>query len=279
MRADEAGTGLRPRFFFEPSSLSCSGTEPALGASGGGEPGRDLMVTLDPQDGHHAARVLRLRPGDSCEAVSMADPTRIWRAVVAEVGQPVVLRLLADPMVAAPDALRVALAQALPQWGKVDEVVEKGTEVGVDLFLFFSSFGSPRDALPRATRRLERWQRAAREAAKQSRQLAVPPVVLEQSMAGAAARLCGGGWTSIVLEPSSQADLGTWLQGQAFLTPGPEPWKLAVWVGPESGWAAAEVADFGRRGYEPVQLGRRILRTETAGPVAAAVLRFALHSW
>ncbi len=276
MRANEAGTGLRPRFFFCPSALSWVGGEPGPGAAGGAEPGGDMTVTLDAQDGHHATRVLRLRPGDPCEAVSMGDPTRIWRAVVAEAGQSVVLRLLADPVSAAPDPLRVALVQALPQSGKLDEVVEKGTEVGVDLFLFFPGLGSPRDALPRAARRVERWRRAAREAAKQSRQLAVPAVWVEEGAAGVAARLHDEGWISVVLEPSSQVDLGTWLQGPAFRTRGPEPWKLAVWVGPESGWAAPEVADLKRRGYEPVQLGRRILRTETAGLATIAAILYAL---
>lgn len=243
------------------------------------EPDGDMMVTLDPQDSHHAARVLRLRPGDPCEAVSVGDPTRIWRAVVVESGKAVVLRLLASPTIAAPDAVRVALLQALPQSGKVEELVAKGTEVGVDFFLLFPGSGSPRDSWLRAVNRVERWRRGALEAAKQSRQLAVPTVEIEKDLAGAAARLSVGGWTSVVLEPSAQMDVEKWLEGQALAAPGPEPVKLAVWVGPESGWTALEMADLTRRGCEAVRLGRRILRAETAGPVAAAVLRFALHSW
>ncbi|NLT34938.1 MAG: RsmE family RNA methyltransferase [Gaiellales bacterium] len=278
MRANEPGTGLRPRFFFVPSDLSWSGREPGPGSLATDEPGGDMTVALDPQDSHHATRVLRLRPGDPCEAVSTGDPTRVWRAVVAHAGQTVVLRLLADPVTVAPDTMRVAVVQALPRLGKVDEVVERGTEVGVDLFLLFPGLGSPQDSLPRAAHRLERWRRAAREAAKQSRQLSVPAVLLEEGMAGAAARLRDEGWTSVVLEPSAQVDLQTWLQGSG-LTPGPEVLKLAVWVGPESGWQAMEGAELAWRGYEAARLGRRILRTETAGPVAAAVLRFALHSW
>ena len=133
----------------------------------------------------------------------------------------------------------------------------------------------------------DRWARIAREAAKQSKQPAVPPVEIEPSFAAALERLrvlgsspscstlwpsrrCTTSWSPCApragaLQPARAADA---------------PAGVALWVGPESGWTDSEREELlqGGRGAG-AGLGRGVLRTETAGPVAVAVARLALGDW
>jgi 16S rRNA (uracil1498-N3)-methyltransferase len=165
-------------------------------------------------------------------------------------------------------------------------VLEKGTEVGASFFVVVPTAESSR--LPEASRahRLARWGRIALEAAKQSKQLVVPPVELADSVEQAIHHLSAQGAFSLVLDPSARETLREKLERRAVSGAGlsgasveaPEP-RIALWVGPESGWSAAELERFGEAGIEAARLGQGVLRTETAGPVAVAVSRLAMGDW
>jgi 16S rRNA (uracil1498-N3)-methyltransferase len=173
-----------------------------------------------------------------------------------------------------PDRITVALVQALPAPRKVDEVVEKGTEVGVDWFLVVPSAGSPLWSSGQREERIDRWKRIAKEAAKQSRQLAVPRVEAPTSPAAARVLLAEAGFVSVVLAPDARLHLADALAESARGPVQPPSRRVALWVGPEGGWEPAEVDELADAGAVIATLGRRILRTETAGPVAAALARF-----
>ncbi len=172
-------------------------------------------------------------------------------------------------------ALHLTLVQGLPQPKLLDEVVEKGTEVGVDRFLILPAGGSPPVPQERLEQRMERLLRVAAAAARQSKQSAVPEVAAvswEEMRA-----LATGEWTGLclILEPAAQVSMKERLEAEATLA---KPERVFLVVGPEGGWTEAELERLAGLG-ELVSLGRRILRTETAGPVAAAVVRFALMDW
>jgi 16S rRNA (uracil1498-N3)-methyltransferase len=84
----------------------------------------------------------------------------------------------------------------------------------------------------------------------------------------------GSGALSLVLEPTASGGLQEILAGREV-----QPARVALWVGPEGGWTAAELERFSSTGIETARLGRSVLRTETAGPVAVAVARVALMDW
>jgi 16S rRNA (uracil1498-N3)-methyltransferase len=249
-------TRMRPRFFLEQPGTA--GTELVLPAA----------------DAHHAARVLRLRPGDPCEVVLVPAGRLVAAEVSVVAGREVRLRLGEDIAVDR-GSLSLRLVQALPDPRAVDVIVAKGTEVGVDEFVLVPAAGSPTVERGRIDQRLERWRKVALEAAKQSKQLAVPGV--RMAAFREALEECGGvGWTTIVCEPSAAGSLhdalcGLWQSGVQT--------RLALWIGPEGGWSAAELEAFMVAGYRLARLGRRILRAETAGPVVSAVARFALRDW
>jgi 16S rRNA (uracil1498-N3)-methyltransferase len=283
-------SGFRPRFFVSPGSEAGRPAAPAGAAEGRSRDFNDAVLTLDAEDSYHALRVLRLRPGDECEVVVGAAvyASTVLRASAGRDGEAVQVRLgerLEGPQVGASYRQAVALIQALTRPSALDWSIEKSTEAGASLILLVQTAGSPRPAGKESARQ-GRWARIAREAAKQSKQPAVPPVEVEPSFAAALERLRGLGLISVVLDPLAEQTLydlaasgaavgGSESQGGAPSAGG----GMALWVGPESGWTEDEMEELLRAGVARARLGRGVLRTETAGPVAVAVARLALGDW
>ncbi len=254
----------------------------------GSEPGADLSGTewtLDEKDSHHALRVLRLSWGDRCEVVVGA---AVYAATVSSDQSPVSLKLTTRLEGAAAGGgyrIRVGLVQALIRPALLDHVLEKATEVGATFFILVQTAGSPHRTEQARPDRLERRQRIILEAAKQSKQVEVPEVEMADSVGQALEMLAGRDTFSLVLKPTASADLWEWLgpDGAWKGAPGGQSrWEeagVALWVGPEGGWSAAELEQFAAAGAGAVRLGRSILRTETAGPVAVAAARLLLRDW
>jgi 16S rRNA (uracil1498-N3)-methyltransferase len=222
-------------------------------------------VTFDADESRHLARVLRLRPGDSVIATDGAG--RDYTVRLDRVGEAASGTVLAEEAGAPPSPLAITLVQGVPKGDKMEAIVRAVTELGV---------ARVRPALcQRTVVRLEaarwrdrarRWQRVAREAAKQSGRAVIPevepPRPLDEWLAAAEPadlRLClweGGG-----------SPLGRLLDGAGT------PRSALVVVGPEGGLAPAEVAAAEGRGLTLASLGTRILRAETAGPAVVAILQ------
>jgi 16S rRNA (uracil1498-N3)-methyltransferase len=280
-------SGFRPRFFV-PAGAQAADTG---GARDSALVLRDAAVTLDAEDSYHALRVLRLRPGDECEVVVGA---AVYAATVSSApagggATSVQVRLgerLEGPQAGAGYRQAVALVQALSRPSALDWSVEKSTEAGASLILLVQTAGSPGPAGKDSKVRHERWARIAREAAKQSKQPAVPPVEIEPSFAAALERLRALGLLSIVLDPLAEQTLYDLVVSRTSAdessagagTQGGQA-GVALWVGPESGWTEGEREDLLQAGVAVARLGRGVLRTETAGPVAVAVARLALGDW
>jgi len=240
-------------------------------------------VELPLADAHHARTVLRARVGDMVELVFPA--SRVVTEGVVEAVDPVVtVRVTAVESGSMPARLEIMLVQGLCQPRKIDEIVEKGTEVGVDSFLIVPATASPDIPVKRIEARLERWCAIAREAAKQSKQRAVPQVRVAERLHLALRLLQVEGWASIVLDTGAPEYLKVVLEGDVELSHGGRehgtpPARVALWVGPEGGWSDDEVKMLAQGGVRPAHLGRRVLRTETAGPVAGALTRGFLSDW
>jgi 16S rRNA (uracil1498-N3)-methyltransferase len=304
-------SGFRPRFFVGRESLSSSPGSPrdpgrdwgvgagtAPGAEPGTAPGADLgadlsgrELTLGVEDSHHALRVLRLQQGDECEVVVGAAVYAASVSGVAAGGAAFasggaterraddlvrvrLTRRLEGPAAGAAYQAQVGVVQSLARPVLIEQVLEKGTEVGASFFVLVPAANSPRGSESAGAERLARWCRIVLEAAKQSKQVAVPPVEFMDSVECAVADLTRRGMLSLVLDPCASIGLEERLVSRA--APGAH---VALWIGPESGWNAAESEQFEAAGMEAVRLGRGILRTETAGPVAVAVARLAMRDW
>ena len=224
-------------------------------------PGPGARVELDPDESHHVARVLRLKPG---EALHVFDGQGgAWAATIHEVLRDRVSVVVGDEIGERVDPeLRVVVFQALVRPEKIEWVLQKGTEIGV---AGFRLIGSDRvEAPPPSPARLARYGRIVMEACKQSGRCRLPTLALGSIESPPA------GVMAIVLAPGAGVpSLGSVLGGPAA----PEVWLA---VGPEGGFSDGELEALTGRGWRPASLGPRVLRTETAGAVAASIV---LHTW
>ena len=226
-------------------------------------------VVLDGPEGRHAATVRRLRRG---ERVDLTDGAGLLVECVVAATERDALRLdvLARHRQPAPDP-RVVVVQALPKGDRGELAVELMTEVGVDEIVPWAAARCVTRWRPeRRDKSLARWRATAREAGKQARRAWLPEVSEPATTAMAAERITAAR-LAIVLHEAATDSLGS-------VDP-PATGEIVVVVGPEGGLTDAEVDAFTAAGGRPALLGPTILRTSTAGTVAAAVLLSRSGRW
>jgi 16S rRNA (uracil1498-N3)-methyltransferase len=226
-------------------------------------------VRVDGDEGRHAAVVRRLRVG---EQVELADGCgTVARCAVDQVDRLGLACRVLDLVEHPPPAPRLVVVQALPKGERGELAVELLTEVGVDEVVPWEAARCvARWRGEREARGLRRWRAAAREAAKQSRRAWLPDVAGPASTAGVVARLASAALALVLHEGAVRPIASVEL---------PMVGEVVVVVGPEGGLAPEELAAFEAVGAHPVRLGPTVLRTSTAGPVAAGVLLARTPRW
>ena len=219
-------------------------------------------VALEEAQTHYLRNVLRLAPGDEVALFNGRDGE--WRAAIDSLGKrSTALRCLAQtrPQTAEPDLwLLFAPIKRL----RVDFLVEKATELGVALLQpVFTRHTA-------ATRlNLERLAAHAVEAAEQTERLSIPVLREPQSLAERLAAWPSDRHLLLCAEAGAARPIADALSALSGTPAGRGPW--AVLVGPEGGFAAAELDDLGKLPFvTPVGLGPRILRADTAALAALA---------
>ncbi len=238
-----------------------------------GTPGE--TVTLPSEESLHAARVLRLKAG---EEVQVLDGERLCAGALLQVNERAstvkILRLLESPE----SQVQVTLFQGLPKADKLEWIVQKATELGVWEIapVEMERSVAKADQGEKQGKKRERLQRIALEAAKQSGRAHVPVVRETQSLAAACKALeAAAPYDAIWVAWEEEAALR--LGEAARRAAGKAPLqRVAVVIGPEGGMTEGEVERLKALGATPVTLGKRILRTETAGLCALAVIWAAL---
>lgn len=226
-------------------------------------------VVLTGREGHHAADVRRLRPG---EAVHLTDGQgRRLRCTVLEVSRGR-LELRVDEREQEESAQpRLVVAQALVKQEAAERALATLTEVGVDEVLPWAAAHSvvAWDG-ERAERGLRRWRAAVTQAAKQSRRAWVPVVGEPLELAGLVGRARRASLTVLLdtVEAVPAVDLDVPASGEVLLV-----------VGPEGGVADHERTALVQAGARVASLGPTVLRSATAGTVAAAVLLSGTARW
>ena len=226
-------------------------------------PGRIVPgpLALGPDAARHLTTVLRMRageefllfPGDGSEwlaCIESLDGKRGARATVMDL-------VRQEPSA----ALQVELCCALVRNARFETVVEKCTELGVDVIRPLTCERTNRGDAPSSARK-ERWERIAVEASEQCGRLRVPVVADAVAFDEFVARSPG---PFVIADGSGE----TW-EAVASLLPDAGP--LTVHIGPEGGWSDAELARARAAGGLTLRLGRNILRTETAAIAALTLL-------
>jgi len=243
---------------------------------------RNGRVFFDRDESRHLALVLRLRSGDT---VLAADGTgREYTVRLETVGEETTGTVLGVGASDRESPLRVILIQSVPKGDKMETIVRAATELGVTRIVPALTARTIVTLEPGRWRdRARRWQRIAKEAAKQCGRAVVPPVDVPRPLGdalalgetadvrlclweGVAARAAGGrgGREARVLATTPAPSL------PPALPPGSH---IGILIGPEGGLTSSEVEDAQARGWVVVGVGPRILRTETAGPAMIAVLQ------
>jgi len=230
------------------------------------------LVRIGGRDARHIVRALRMGPGDRLSIVDGSG--REYMARIERTAETSVIAAIEEERGSGPGEPRVplVLAQGIPKLDKMDFIVQKCTEIGVSRFLpVLAERSVARTNSDSADRRVLRWQRIAEEAAKQAGRGAVPPVEGVRGFESALGELASRGVLLIMpWELERERSLRQALADMDLeKTPG-----MALIIGPEGGFSHYEVELAKRYGALTVTLGRRILRTETAGLAAATVIMY-----
>lgn len=228
-------------------------------------------ITLAASEAHYVARVLRLRAGD---LIAVFDGSgQEWHVQLTQVAPTViqgqVVALEADTC---RSVSSVILGQGFPKRGKMDLIVEKCSELGLDTLVpLYTARTVVRGVPEREARRVERWSRVAEAAARQCGRRTLLDIQPPQSLQD----FC-------VAYGTAPAKIVCWEEErtsgarQVIESLGGEG-PYVVIVGPEGGLTADEVALARGYGFAPMSLGPRILRTETAAIAVTALLRYRLR--
>jgi len=233
--------------------------------------GATVALRLSHDDARHAARVLRIAPGEQIDVVTPSGTA--WRVEVQDVTR--------DSVAARPVELlapvrhpHIALFQGVAKGDKMDAIVRQAVEVGAaEVVPVMTARTIVRLDPRKRVERGDRWRRVAESAAKQARRACVPAVSDPVDMTGAL-RLLGEYDFVLVLWEEHTGRLLLRQLRDVFSTPDV---RVALIVGPEGGLAPDEVATLESAGALAVSLGPSVLRTETAAVVALGIAAAVAH--
>ncbi len=220
-------------------------------------PLEDGRFQLGEEESRHLSRVMRLGPGDEVEIFDGRGAA--WHARVLEASPKRTLLEPITPVEDTPPPLSITLATAVPKGERMDWLIEKATELGVDRVIPILTERAVVD--PRQSR-LERLRRTVIEACKQSRRnrlMTILPVTT---------------WPQLLAQPGDTLRL---LADPEGLPPARWPAihthsNTTLAVGPEGGLTHAEKHAALSLGWHPVALGNSILRIETAAIAGCAMI-------
>jgi 16S rRNA (uracil1498-N3)-methyltransferase len=230
-------------------------------------------ATLTGDQATHLARVLRAEPGQIYDVVAGGF---LHRAEITTVSEKEVHFTLHEEL-ESDAALPLHLLLAVFKFDHMEWAIEKATELGIARISPVLARRTEKHLAQSASKRVERWRRIVLEASKQSRRTTIPevsdPIPLKQALDQEISP------NRILLSETEQAlTLTAALEDSnrhhtiTSEQPNPDsPITHALAIGPEGGWTPEEIALFAQHNWQPVTLGPRILRAETAALAAIAI--------
>ena len=219
-------------------------------------------------DARHISKVLRMQPGDKLQIVS-DDGVSAMAEITAIASERVSVRCLEKLAESHEPRVRLVLAQGLAKGEKMDFIIQKAVEMGA-----YSAIPAAMEHSvvrldgAKAAKKVERWQKIAESAAKQSKRDIIPQVQPVQSMAE---MLASGDYETKIIAYECEDRLSLKAALKAAEAAGGIK-ELLLIIGPEGGISEGELELARQAGAVPVSLGRRILRAETAGLVAISAI-------
>lgn len=225
------------------------------------------------QDVNHIRNVLRMKAG---EQIGIRDGiSRNYICAIEEIGtESILAKILEEEEDSSELPARLYLFQGLPKGDKMELIIQKAVELGVYRIIPVATRRSvvKLDAKKEESKR-KRWNTIAESAAKQSGRMLVPEVSGVMSLKEAFA--CASAF-DLNLIPY---ELATGMTGTRQLIEQVRPgMQVGIFIGPEGGFDTEEIEQALSLRVHPITLGRRILRTETAGLTTLSILMFQLET-
>lgn len=247
------------RFFVPPASIQ----------------GNQVEVTG--QQAHQIARVLRMRPGNVIVVLDNSGweiETRVVSIERTVVRGEVVRRRLAQ----SEPRTKISLYQSVLKGGNFEYALQKGTELGVVEFVPVIASRCVMSDLEAVEKKRGRWESIIQEAAEQSHRGRKPALRPASFFSQVCEKVMHTGGLALILWTGEQRTaIGDLIrEPQPGQSAGHRPFAVNLLIGPEGGFTIEEVSIARSYGLAPVGMGPRILRAETAGVAAAALILYEL---
>ena len=221
------------------------------------------------EEAHHIVNVLRLKEG---AVISLFDGIghKALGTILETTNERVLVELMNDMAANTEPTIEVTLYQALPKKDKLELIIQKSAELGVTSVVpIITKRTIVHIDSEKVGKKVERWNKIAGEACKQSGRAYIPkisePVSFKTMLCDIKSEL-----NLLLYEAETKKGLKEVLTSTQM----PIPKSIGVFIGPEGGWDKEEVEMAAAGGIIPVTLGPRILRTETAGLVVLALILY-----
>jgi 16S rRNA (uracil1498-N3)-methyltransferase len=232
----------------------------------------DNACISDTEQLHHLRDVLRLRVGDQ---ITVCDTTgNAYLCTLSSLDKKEAGLRIESRTAALPGKSRLAVACAVPKLGRMDEIIDKLTQLGVDVIIPLQTERvvvrlDQSDPRERTETRLERWRKISRSAAEQSQRRSLPVVTRIMSMTGVIEHSQGYGLRLIPTLVGERKSLKE-------ISAGPAADGIIALIGPEGDFTPVEVEQAVKAGFSAVSLGETVLRVDTAAIAVASYLRLAI---
>ncbi len=232
----------------------------------------DHIVLTDKEDVKHLSKVLRHRIGDVIE-ISDNDSMEYEIELTAITPEKVIGHILdAHPFEREPKT-RVTLYQGIPKQSKMELIIQKTVELGVDTVLPVFTERTVVQDRGHFGKKTERWQKIASEAVKQCRRGLAPTVGPAVTLDEVRMICAENDLNLLCYEDEKQTTLKEVLRREKEKA----PQKIGLIIGPEGGFSESEVRKLTEAGAVSVSLGKTILRVETASVAALAMIMYELE--
>ncbi|MBE0449804.1 MAG: 16S rRNA (uracil(1498)-N(3))-methyltransferase [Clostridia bacterium] len=227
---------------------------------------QDKIQMRNPDSIHHLVRVLRIQTKEQVELISN---DFIFLTSVGSVSESeIVFDIIEKSNHVNESDISIDLFQCLPKGQKMEMILQKNVELGVRRFFLVESKRCIVEFKAKdIPKKIERYEKIIKEASKQSKRDLIPEIKGVLNMNSVSERIADYDLFIVLYENEDQLGIKSCLKNQKFK-------NIAVFVGPEGGFDDVEIGKMEDHGAKVVSLGRRILRTETAGFVATTCIQY-----
>ena len=229
----------------------------------------DSRIIINNEDVSHITKVLRLKCGD--EIIVCDGRGYDYNAQIENIEQKeIVCKILSKKKCKSEPNVEVTLFQGIPKASKMDYIIQKTTELGISRIVpvMLDRCVVKLENKKAEMKKRERWQKIANEAAKQSGRGVVPIIEMPVGLDDVIENIKAMDLCFVPYECEEQQKLRTVLTSKKDIK------TVGYIIGPEGGFDIAEIDKVKAAGIDTVTLGRRILRTETAGEAVISMIMY-----